>query len=71
MSRGIEILVGVVAPEILISAVETSKRLSDLGIPHSLIGGLAVGFHGHPRATKDVDYLVGNEAFQSLEPVTS
>lgn len=69
MSRGIENLVGVVAPEVIIDAVEASQRLSELGIPHALIGGLAVGYHGHPRATKDVDYLVGNEAFKSLQPI--
>jgi hypothetical protein len=28
----------------------------ELGVPHALIGGLAVGLHGHPRATKDVDF---------------
>jgi hypothetical protein len=69
MSKGIENLAGVVAPEVLINALEASHRLSELGIPHALIGGLAVGFHGHPRATKDVDYLVGNEAFVSLQPI--
>jgi len=69
LSKGIESLVGVVAPEVLIDALEASQRLSELGVPHALIGGLAVGFHGHPRATKDVDYLVGNEAFKSLQPI--
>jgi len=34
-----------------------------------LIGGLAVGVHGHPRATRDVDFLVGAEAFESVEPL--
>lgn len=29
----------------------------------ALAGALAVGAHGHPRATKDVDFLVGPEAF--------
>jgi hypothetical protein len=28
-----------------------------------VIGGLAVGANGHPRATKDVYFLVGDEAF--------
>lgn len=31
---------------------------------HALIGGLAVGGYGYPRATKDVDFLVGDEAFE-------
>lgn len=62
-------LAGVVAPRILIRAVETSNLLSSLNVKHALIGGLAVGMHGYPRATKDVDFLVGEEAFQSTRPV--
>jgi len=50
-------------------AVEASKTLTGLGVPHALIGGLAVGMHGHPRATKDADYLVGPEAFLRMTPV--
>lgn len=37
--------------ETLERAMEVSARLSELGIRHVLIGGLAVGVHGHPRAT--------------------
>lgn len=60
----IEALAEVVAPDILIRAIETSQRLAELGVPHALIGGLAVGLHGHPRATKDVDFLVGAQAYK-------
>jgi hypothetical protein len=28
------------------------------GIPYALCGGLALGLHGYPRATKDIDLLV-------------
>jgi hypothetical protein len=42
-----------------------------LGIRHALVGGLAVGIHGHPRATKDVDFLVGQEAFESSGAIIS
>ncbi len=34
-----------------------------LGIPYALVGGLAAGAHGRPRFTKDVVFLVGDEAF--------
>ncbi len=34
-----------------------------LGVPFALVGGLAAGAHGRPRFTKDVDFLVGDEAF--------
>ncbi len=58
---------GVVAEPILTAMRKTSERLTQLGIRHALVGGLAVGAHGYPRATKDVDWLVGNEAFQLHE----
>jgi hypothetical protein len=53
-----------VAPKILDAMRVASARLAELGIPHALVGGLAVGAHGFPRATKDVDFLVGDEAFE-------
>jgi hypothetical protein len=54
---------GVVAPEILAAAEVASIKLREAGIPHALAGGLAVGAHGYPRTTDDVDFLVGDEAF--------
>jgi hypothetical protein len=54
---------GVVAPEILAAAAVASRELREAGIPHALVGGLAVGAHGYPRTTDDVDFLVGDEAF--------
>jgi hypothetical protein len=32
--------------------------LNDAGIDYAVCGGMAVGFHGHPRLTKDIDLLV-------------
>lgn len=55
---------GVVAPEILIAAEVASAKLREAGVPHTLVGGLAVGAHGYPRTTDDVDFLVGDEAFE-------
>lgn len=52
-----------VAPRVRDAAIKTSARLTDLGIRHALAGGLAVGAHGYIRATTDVDFLVGDEAF--------
>lgn len=59
----ISLLEGVVAPGILDALRLASQQLTRVGIRHALVGGLAVGAHGHPRATKDVDFLVGDEAF--------
>jgi hypothetical protein len=57
------LLDGVVAPRILEALRVASEQLTKIGVRHALVGGLAVGAHGHPRATKDVDFLVGEEAF--------
>jgi len=54
---------GVVAPEVLHAAEVASRMLREAGVPHALAGGLAVGAHGYPRTTDDVDFLVGDEAF--------
>jgi len=60
----LELLDGVVSPVILDALKKSSKQLDKANIRHALIGGLAVGAYGHPRATRDVDYLVGDEAFK-------
>ncbi len=68
MSR-LKELAHVVAPKVIDDAIDTGQLLTRLGIPHALVGGLAVGLNGHARATKDVDYLVGPEAFEMTTPV--
>jgi len=52
-----------VAPRVRDAAIKTAAQLNHLGIRHALAGGLAVGAHGYIRATADVDFLVGEEAF--------
>lgn len=47
--------------------IDASKTLHSLGIRHALIGGLAVGAYGWPRATRDVDFLVGDGAWSKSE----
>jgi len=61
-------LENVVSPAVLDDALTIGDLLTELGVPHALIGGLAVGMNGFPRATKDVDYLVGSEAFEMTTP---
>jgi len=58
----------VVAANVIEDAIEIGELLARLRVPHALIGGLAVGLNGFPRATKDVDYLVGSEAFEKTAP---
>lgn len=47
-----------VSEKVMMAAYDASLALTNLGIHHALIGGIAVGAHGAPRATKDVDFLV-------------
>ncbi|MBI2892155.1 MAG: nucleotidyl transferase AbiEii/AbiGii toxin family protein [Deltaproteobacteria bacterium] len=44
---------------------EVSKMLSDAGIRHALVGALgANAYRDRPRTTEDIDFLVGDEAFE-------
>jgi hypothetical protein len=52
-----------VSPQIRDAAIQTADQLSQRGIRYALAGGLAVAAHGYLRATVDVDFLVGDEAF--------
>ena len=53
-----------ISPKVRAAAQKTAAQLEHLGIRHALAGGLAVGAHGYIRATTDVDFLVGEEAFE-------
>lgn len=59
----LSLLDGVVAPEVLAAMKAAAEKLASSGIRYALAGALAVGAHGYPRASKDVDFLVGDEAF--------
>lgn len=58
-----------------ITHVEGAKAASEAfrraGVRHVLVGGLAVGLRGYPRLTKDVDFLVGDEAFEHHGPLVT
>lgn len=44
---------------------EVSRMLSEAGIRHALVGALgANAYRNRPRTTEDIDFLVGEEAFQ-------
>ncbi len=59
----LHLLDDVVAERVLAAMRTASEMLARAGVRHALCGGLAIGAHGYPRATKDVDFLVGSEAF--------
>ena len=53
-----------ISPQVRDAAIKSADQLNSLGVRHALAGGLAVGAHGYVRATVDVDFLVGEEAFE-------
>ena len=57
-------LESVVAPDVINALATASAELQRLGIRHLVVGALAVGMYGAPRATPDVDLLVGPEAYE-------
>lgn len=40
------------------SLQEVARRLSDIGVPYAVLGGMALVAHGYHRTTEDVDILV-------------
>jgi hypothetical protein len=64
MKPDLALLEEIVAPKVLDAMKAASSALTKLGIRHVVVGDLAVGANGHPRATRTVDFLVGNEAFE-------
>jgi hypothetical protein len=51
------------APDKVAALVEVSRALDVLGVPHALVGGVAVGVRsGVPRATLDTDLAVHSAA---------
>ncbi len=60
-----------VAPRLRDAAIKAAAQLERLGVRYALGGGLAVGAHGYVRATTDVDFLVGEEAFEHHGPLVN
>ena len=52
-----------VNPRVITALREISRRLTELHVRHLVVGALAVGVYGWPRATSDVDLLLGDEAW--------
>lgn len=38
-----------------------ARSFDEGGVPFALCGGLALAVHGHPRATKDIDFIIRPE----------
>ena len=60
----LSLLKDVVTRKVAEALILSSEALTAAKVRHVIVGGLAVTAHGHPRHTKDVDFLVGSEAFE-------
>jgi hypothetical protein len=58
-------------PDVRAAALTAAATLTRLGIPYAFVGGIAVGAHGHIRQTVDVDFLVGEEAFEQVGQIVT
>ena len=46
---------------------EVVSALSRASVAHAVAGGMAVAAHGHPRATKDIDFLIDAGDFERAD----
>ncbi len=49
--------------EVATAVREASAAFTKAGVRHALCGGIAVSCYADPRSTKDVDFVVGEDAF--------
>jgi hypothetical protein len=52
--------------DVFVALHRIAQRLSDLGIPYAVIGGMALFRHGFRRFTEDVDILVTKEDLKKI-----
>ncbi|NDG84326.1 MAG: hypothetical protein EBX52_04715 [Proteobacteria bacterium] len=45
----------------------SDQKLTESGVPHALIGGLALAHYGYGRGTQDIDWLVPEESKDSVK----
>lgn len=62
-SPRLDLLTGIVHPNVISAMMESSRRMTAAGVRHALAGALAVGAYGYARNSNDVDFVVGDEAF--------
>lgn len=48
------------------AAKAVSEFLQENGVPHAVIGGMAVSAYSSPRMTKDVDFVVPHDALATI-----
>lgn len=51
------------APDVREATILASAALTEEGIPHAVIGGIAVNAHGYVYQTTDVDFLIPDKSF--------
>jgi hypothetical protein len=67
--QGLAAEMAMLSDEMRRAFAEAYKAYGKLGLRYVVCGGIAVGSYGNPRNTKDIDFLVGDEAFQKHGPL--
>lgn len=49
--------------------IQLAAALSEAGVEHALIGGMALAPRGFPRGTKDVDFLIHENAIERVRTI--
>jgi predicted nucleotidyltransferase len=49
--------------------IELAEALRDAGVQHALIGGMALAPRGFPRGTKDIDFLIHENAIDRVREI--
>ena len=50
---------------------ELVQRFNEAKIEYALCGGMAVALHGHPRFTKDIDFLIPRASLNQAKEVAA
>lgn len=69
--RGLAAELGMLSEEKQRAFWAAIEAYDKLGVRYAVAGGLAAGAFGEPRFTSDIDFLVGDEAFEFNGPVVS
>lgn len=64
LGQGLRSVVKLLAPDMEQALLAANEAYARLGVRYVLVGALASGAHGRPRNTSDIDFLVGDEAFE-------
>lgn len=63
LGKGLAAVLALLPEPVRVAFFAANEAYAALGVRYALVGGIAAGAYGEPRFTKDIDFLVGDEAF--------